>query len=200
MKNIKKLIYHMNSNSGRYKRSSKVVLAGILLSTVILFSGCSDKVDKPLSLDLNRAMISIGNEYVVVDINGYTRWSEANIELKLTDGTKLTAHPSDISLYNNKSETMKEVESSISPIYTNAVDHYIEDNKLDRALVQVGNDLILLEINGYIKWSEGNTELKLTDGTSLTVHPMYLTLFSSKSVIMSQVYEQVLENNSGKSR
>jgi len=92
---------HVNSNSGRYKRSSKVVLAGILLSTVILFSGCSDKVDKPLSLDLNRAMISIGNECVVVDINGYARWDRSNTTLELTDGTTIIGHPSDINLYNS---------------------------------------------------------------------------------------------------
>lgn len=191
---------HVNTNSGRYKRSGKVMLAGILLSTVILFSGCSNKVDKTSSSDLNRAMISIGNEYVVVDVNEYTRWSEANIELKLTDGTTLTGHPSDISLYNNKSETMKKVESSISTISTYDVDNYIEDDKLDRALVQVGDDLIVLEISGYTRWSEANTELKLTDGTSLTVHPMDLTLFSSKSAIMSQVQEQVLDNNNSKTR
>ena len=37
---------HVDTNSGRYKRSGKVILVGILLSTVILFSGCSNKVNK----------------------------------------------------------------------------------------------------------------------------------------------------------
>ena len=191
---------HSDMGNGKYKKSGKVMLGGILLSAVILFSGCVKTVSKDSTSDLNRAMICIGNEYVVVDIDGYTRWSESNTELKLTDGTTLTGHPSDISLYNNKSETMQKVESSISPIYIYDVDYHIEDDNLDRALVQVGDDLVVLELSGYTRWSESNTELKLTDGTSLTVHPMELTLFSSKSAIMSQVQEQTLDNNNSKTR
>lgn len=67
-------------------------------------------------------------------------------------------------------------------------------------LFKWGDDLIVLEISGYTRWSSSNTELKLTDGTSLTVHPMDLTLFSSKSAIMSQVQEQILGNNNSKTR
>ena len=186
---------HSNMKNGKYKKSGKVKLGGILLSAVILFSGCEKTVSKDSTSDLNRAMISIGNEYVVVDINGYTILNESYTELKLTDGTTLTGHPSDISLYNNKSETMQKVESSISPIYIYDVDYHIEDGNLDRALVQVGDDFVVLELSGYTVWNESYTELKLTDGTSLTVHPMDLTLFSSKSRIMSQIQEQTIANN-----
>lgn len=104
---------HVDTNSGRYKRSGKVILAGILLSTVILFSGCSNKVNKTSSSDLNRAMISIGNEYVVVDVNEYTRWSSSNTELKLTDGTSLTVHPMDLTLFSSKSAIMSQVQEQI---------------------------------------------------------------------------------------
>ena len=201
MKIIKKVdLSHVNPNSGRYKRSGKVMLAGILLSTIILFSGCGKPVSKESTSDLNRAIISIGNEYVIVDINGYTRWSESNTTLKLTDGTQLSVHPSDLRLYNNKSKNMQKVEESISPIYTDNADYQVENATLDRALVQVGDNIMVLEIIGYTRWSESNTALKLTDGTTLAVHPMDLTLFSSKSLVMNQVQEQVLGNNNSKTR
>jgi hypothetical protein len=93
---------------------------------------------------------------------------------------------------------MQNVESSISPIYINDADYHIEDDNLDRALVQIGDDLVVLELSGYTRWTHTNTELKLTDGTSLYVHPMDLTLFSSKSAIMSQAQEQILDNDNSK--
>ena len=191
---------YSNIKNGKNKNNGKVMIGGILLSAVILFSGCGKTASKDSTPDLNRAMISIGNKVVVVDIDGYTRCTKSNTELKLTDGTTLAGHPSDINLYNNKSETMKNVESSISPIYINDVDYRIEDDNLDRALVQVGDDLVVLELSGYTRLTESNTELKLTDGTSLNVHPMDLTLFSSKSAIMSQVQEQTLGNDNSKTR
>lgn len=191
---------HTDIKNGKYKKSGKVMLGGILLSTIILFSGCGKTVSKDSTSDLNRAMISIGNEYVVVDINGYTRWDRSNTELELTDGTTITGHPSDINLYNNKSETMQKVEDSISPIYTDNADYQVENATFDRALVQVGDDVMVLEITGYTRWDDSNTALKLADGTTLTVHPMDLTLFSSKSLVMSQVQEQVLGNNNSKTR
>lgn len=96
--------------NGKYKKRGKVMLGGILLSTVILFSGCGKTVSKDSTPDLNRAMISIGNEYVVVDINEYTRWSDSNTELKLTDGTSLTVHPMDLTLFSSKSAIMSQVQ------------------------------------------------------------------------------------------
>ena len=191
---------HTDIKNGKYKKSGKVMLGGILLSTIILFSGCGKTVSKDSTSDLNRAMISIGNEYVVVDINGYTRWDRSNTALELTDGTTITGHPSDINLYNNKSETMQKVEDSISPIYTDDADYQVENATFDRALVQVGDDVMVLGIIGYTRWDDSNTALKLADGTTLTVHPMDLTLFSSKSLVMNQVQEQVLGNNNSKTR
>jgi len=191
---------HTDIKNGKYKKSGKVMLGGILLSTIILFSGCGKTVSKDSTSDLNRAMISIGNECVVVDINGYARWDRSNTTLELTDGTTIIGHPSDINLYNNKSETMQKVEDSIFPIYTDDADYQVENATLDRAFVQIDDDVMVLEITDYNRWDDSNTELELTDGTPLTVHPVDLTLFSSKSIIMSQVQEQVLGNNNSKTR
>lgn len=190
---------NVDINAGKYKRNGKTMLAGILLSTIILFSGCG-KVNRDSETDLNRAMVSIGDEYVVVDIDGWNILTKSNTELKLTDGTTMTGHPSDIRLYNNKSEIMQKVEDSISPIKTDIADYKVEDSTLDRALVLVGNDVMILEITGYTRWSDADTMLNLADGTKFYVHPMDLILFSSKSSVMSQVQEQVLGNNNSKTR
>lgn len=190
---------NVDINAGKYKRNGKIMLAGILLSTIVLFSGCG-KVNRDSETDLNRAMVSIGDEYVVVDIDGWNILTESNTELKLTDGTTMTGHPSDIKLYNNKSEIMQKVEDSISPIKTDIADSKVEDSTLDRALVLVGDDVMILEITGYTRWSDVDTMLKLADGTKFYVHPMDLILFSSKSSVMSQVQEQVLGNNNSKTR
>ena len=191
---------HTDIKNGKYKKSGKVMLGGILLSTIILFSGCSTKVDKNSNSDLNRAMISIGNEYVVVDVNEFTRWTDSNTELKLSDGTSLSVHPSDLQLYNNKSETMRNLEESVSAIYTNNPDYYIEDSGYDRAFVQIGDSAIILEISGFKRWTDSNTELKLLDGTTMNVNPMDLTLFNSKSLVMNQAAEQILNKGNSKTR
>ncbi len=191
---------HVDINTGKYKRTGKAIVAGILLSTIILFSGCGKKVSKYSDTDLNRAMISIGNEYIVFDIDGYSKPDDACIKIKLTDGTTVALHPLDVRLYNNKSETMQKVERSVPSINIDDTNSKVEDSTFDRALVSVGDDVMLVEVADYNRRDFSTTTLELTDGTELCIHPMDITLFSSKSTIMSQVQEQVLENNNKKTR
>lgn len=183
------------------KAASKLaacVLVGTLVATTL--TGCGTKVDRDLNTDKNRAMVSIGNEYFVVDIDGYTRWTDSNTELKLTDGTLLSVHPSDLQLYNGQSEVMQNVENSVSAVQIYNSDYQVNEGGYDRAFVQVGDSIIVVEISGFTRWTDSNTELKLTDGTSLNVHPMDLSLFNSKSSIMDQVQEQTLNNDNSKTR
>lgn len=169
--------------------------ACMLVSTIAAttLTGCGNK-------NLNRAMVSIGNESFAVDIDGYIRLTKSNTELKLKDGTLLSVHPSDLQLYNNQSENMQNIEDSVSAIQTYNSDNRVDEDGYDRAFIQIDDSIIMIEISDYTRWSESNVELKLTDGTTLNVHPMNLTLFNSKSFVINQVQEQILGNDNSKTR
>ena len=190
----------IDMKNGKYKKSGKIMLGGILLSAVVFFSGCGLIADKDSTTNLDRAMIYIDDECVAFDIDDYTRWSGSNTELELTDGTTLHVHPSELSLYNKKSESMRNIEESISPIYISDVDEHIGNDVIDRAFVKVNNVQTVLEIIDYTRWSDSSIELKLVDGSTLALHPMDVMLFSSKSPVMSQIQDEVLDNNNKKTR
>lgn len=183
------------------KAASKLatcVLVGTLATTTL--TECKTKVNRDSNTDKNRAMVLIGNECFVVDIDKYTTWSNSNTELELTDGTLLSVHPSNMQLYNRQSETMQNVENSVSAIQTYNAGYQVDEDGYDRAFVQVDDDVIVVEILDFNRCTESKTELKLTDGTSLNIHPMDLTLFNSKSSVMDQVQEQTLNNDNSKTR
>ena len=187
-------------NLNIYKRALALVAA----SSLVLMSGCSTKVDKNSNTDLNRAMISIGNECVAFDILEYQRWTDSHIELTLEDGTKISVHPSDLQLYNNNSEKMRKLEESISTIDIYDSYNSTEHSDYDKAFVQIGDNLVVLEISKYEIWKDSrydsNTVLTLVDGTTMAIHPMDLILFNSNSLIMNQVEEQTLNNENTKTR
>lgn len=186
-------IKNFRINSRVASKITSCMLLGSLVASTL--AGCRIEVDLESSTDLNRALLSIDNNYYVVDIEGYSRSSKASTELDLTDGTSLCVHPSDLQMYNSQSEIMQGIEASVSAVYISSLDDPVEEEGYDRAFVQTADSVNVLEILSYQRWSETNIELTLTDGTTLSVHPMDLTLFNSKSNVMSQVQERALSNN-----
>ena len=146
----------------------------------------------------DKAILSYGDKNIIVDINGFIRWEDYNLEIRLTDGTKMTGHPEDITLLNTKSESMRQIEESLSPIYVSDEGYIAESDKLDRAMIQVGNDFITVPITEYVRWNQFKIQLFLEDGTSMNVNPMDITLYSSGSYIMYQIEQKTLNNNSKK--
>ncbi len=205
---------------------AKVIIAGILLSAVIIFSGCGNKEqavtpDQPQqeetvinSTNVDRAMIEIGGKYYVVDIDDFERnkdniMNRDNLKLTLTDGTDVIGNPSDIYLYSSESKTMQEIEKNISAINTYSEETKVKNGEIDRALIQMGDNIEILEIKDYVA-DGGNSSFTITnhdgmiyilvlkDGTRLRVDPSNLILFMSESPIMNQIQDDIL--NKGKTK
>lgn len=101
-------IKNLKSNRKSISKLSAYVLASTLAATTLI--GCRTKVSRDSNTDKNRAMLSIGNECFVVDIDAYTRWDDSNIQLELTDGTSLNVHPMALTLFNSKSPVMSQIQ------------------------------------------------------------------------------------------
>ena len=186
MKKINKL--------NKQKKLLKKIIAGTTLSSVMLASGCGATSIGDYSR-YDKAMISIGDKNVVVDINGFTKWRDYNIDIELADGTPMKGSSKDIRLYNSNSESMNEYVESLSPIYINEVGYIFEKKpKLDRALIQEGENYVDVPIKDYIVWDESRTILILEDGESVSINPMYLIIYSSGSSIMNEIEEKSLNH------
>ncbi len=191
-------IKNLKINEKAMSKLSACMLVGTL--TVSILTSCVSKTDRVSNSDLNRAMVSLGDERFVVDVDEYIRRSEECTILKLKDGTLLNVHPSDLQLYNKQSKVMQQVENSISVIQTDDPSYQVEEDDYDRAFVQIGDSVMVVEILDYSRWSSERITLKLSDETTLEMHTMDLILFSSKSPVMSQVQEAAFNNDYSKTK
>lgn len=192
---------HKSTDLSKIKNKSKrnkvkVIVAGILLSSILLLSGC--KKTENVNENLDRVMITINDETYAFDITDYHRWSKSNTALYLTDGTTIQAHPLDIDLYNNKSDDMTRIEKIVCSNYVENDDIIIktdEESEYNRAIVELGDGIAVLEISDITRWDDSQIELNLTDGTRILVNPMDVVLFNSASPIMKKIQTNILGDN-----
>ena len=135
-----------------------------------------------------RAMVSMGNNLISVDINEFRRVRDSESVLVLADGTQLFAHPRDIMLYSNDSVSSMKMEEAMNPTYLPYTGEKVDTQGIDRALIIKGDKQAVVELKGITTKDESYTILTLEDGSEIGIHPNEFKLFNSKSKVM-QLYQ-----------
>ena len=136
-----------------------------------------------------RAMLTMGENLVTVDITNLRRVNEVNTTIVLTDGTQMVVHPKDVTVYDANSLPAKEMEAAMNPTYLPFTGVEVEDSKLDRVLIHKGSKQAVVNMTDYQFRDGSYYMITLEDGMPMTVHPQDVKLFDSKSKIMQQYQE-----------
>lgn len=141
----------------------------------------------------NRAMITMGDNLIAVDIDGHRRMNEYVTLLNLSDGTPFYSSNMDVSCYYNGSEPMRAVEEAMSPTYIPAKGKVEETSGLDQAIIQKNGQEVVVDLKDVRFPNYYQAVLTLTDDTSLLIHIKDVKLMNSKSSIMEQYKERFID-------
>ena len=142
-----------------------------------------------------RAMVTMGNNLISVDITGFRRVRDSESVLKLADGTQLFAHPRDIMLYSNDSVSSMKMEEIMNPTYLPYTGEEVNTQGIDSALIIKGDKQAVVELKGITTKDESYTILTLADGSEIGIHPNEFKLFNSKSKVMQLYQDRFLSHN-----
>ncbi len=139
-----------------------------------------------------KAMVTFGNVNVDMNITSIRRMNDFSTKLGLTDGTFLYANPMDIVYYVDDSEMAKQFENVMHSIHINDAPEKVEEANLDRAMVQNGENMAILEMNSYNAPNYAFRVLHLTDGTYLALHTKNVKIYSKKSTVMKDIEDRLI--------
>lgn len=143
----------------------------------------------------DRVMIKMGDKNVVFDSLETRIINNHNLQIQLADGSYFCTHPDNATIYSKDSEEMKAYENLVSDIYYPYEGEVNEISTVDRAIVQMGNKSAALNFNDLRFVNAYTTVFALSDNTSVQSHPRNTYIYSSESVIMQQVENELMKQN-----
>ncbi len=139
-----------------------------------------------------RAMVSIGDNLVSMDVTAVRRVNDHLLTLSLCDGTRLNLHPADITLYDSDSVSAMKMEEVMDPTYLPFTGKPVDKPHIDRALIHKGNRQAVVTITDIRYPNSSNIIITLDDKSQMAVHPKDLIVFDNQSTIMREYQERFM--------